>query len=117
MKNLLVIIVAICLSSFIIPTRVISTSTTITTSDDNGVVINTGGAVTYTLGTVSSGFTCTIVNQGTGSITFSTGIKTDNNNTITVLDKSSSSMSAGVVGNSVRLLFDGTIWRKIWFIT
>jgi len=104
----------ILLSAFTVPTRTVSTTTaTIATGDDGYVIIHTGAAATYTLGSVSSGFTCTVVNHGTGSITFSTNIRTTNTQNITVLTNYSSQMMPGTIGNSIRLLYDGSVWRSI----
>lgn len=114
MKKLFAIFSILFLCSFFVPTRTVSTTTaTISSSDDGYVVIHTGAAASYTLGTVSSGFKVTIVNHGTGNITFSTTVKTTNTQTITVLSNYSSQMMPGVVGNSIDLLFDGTSWRSI----
>jgi hypothetical protein len=92
------------------PVRSVSANTTIVTGDDNGFVINTGGTVTFTLGTVSSGFTTTIVNQGTGNITLSSAVTVASGQTITVIPKSASGIEPGILGNSIRLIYDGT-WR------
>lgn len=113
MKTLLIIsLILISLSSFTVaPVRTVSANTTIITSDNEGFVINTGAAVTFTLGTVSNGFTCTIVNQGTGNITLSSAVTVANGQTITIIPKTASGIEPGIVGNSIRLVFDGTIWR------
>lgn len=114
MKKLFVLFVFFLFSSFTIPTRTVSTTTaTIVTGDDGYVIIHTGAAATYMLGTVSSGFSCTVVNHGTGSITFSSNIKTTNTQTITVLTNYSSQMMPGIISNSLRLLYDGSSWRSI----
>lgn len=92
------------------PVRTVSANTTIVSGDDGGFVINTGAAVTFTLGTVSSGFTCTVVNQGTGNITISSDVTVANGQTITIIPKSASGIEPGILGNSIRLIYDGT-WR------
>ena len=105
-------LIIISLMSFsAVPVRSVSANTTIVTGDDNGFVINTGGAVTFTLGTVSSGFTCTVINQGTGNITLSSGVTVANGQTITIIPKSASGIEPGIIGNSIRLIFEGTTWR------
>lgn len=93
------------------PVRSVSANTTISSTDDNGFVINTGAAVTFTLGSVSSGFTCTVVNQGTGNITLSSGVTVANSQTITIIPKSASGIEPGILGNSLRLIYDGSTWR------
>jgi len=114
MKKLFSIFAIFFLFAFTIPTRTVSTtSTTIASGDDGYVIIHTGANATYTLGTVSSGFTCNIVNHGTGNITFSGNIRTANAQNITVLTYYSSEINPGVVGNSIRLLYDGSVWRSI----
>lgn len=105
-------VIHISLMSFTsVPIRTVSASTTIVSGDDTGFVYNTGGAVTFTLGTVSSGFSCTISNYGTGAITFSSGITVANGQTITILPKSASGIEPGIIGNSITLTYDGTTWR------
>ena len=113
MKKLLFLpLLLILLMSFhAVPVRTVSASTTIGTGDDTGFVTNTGAAVTFTLGSVSSGFSCTVANHGTGIITFSGGITVANGQTITVLPKAASGIEPGIVGNSIRLFYDGTTWR------
>ena len=114
MKKLFSLLIFVFFSAFTIPTRTVSTTTaTISTGDDGYVIIHTGAAATYTLGSVSSGFSCTVVNHGTGSITFSTNIRTTNTQNITVLTNYSSEMMPGTIGNSIRLLYDGSVWRSI----
>jgi hypothetical protein len=104
--------VLISLMSFTVaPVRTVSANTTIGTSDNDGFVINTGAAVTFTLGTVSSGFTCTIVNQGTGNVTLSSAVTVASGQTITIIPKTASGIEPGIVGNSIRLIYDGTTWR------
>jgi hypothetical protein len=114
MKKLCLLFIFLVLCSFAVPTRTVSTTTaTIATADDNFVIIHTGAAATYTLGIVSAGFSCTVVNHGTGSITFSTNIRTTNTQNITVLTNYSSQMMPGTIGNSIQLLYDGAVWRSI----
>lgn len=114
MKKLCLLFFFFALCSFAVPTRTVSTTTaTIASSDDNFVIVHTGAAATYTLGTVSAGFSCTVLNHGTGNITFSTNIRTTNTQTVTVLTNYSSQMMPGTIGNSIRLLYDGAVWRSI----
>ena len=94
-----------------VPIRTVSASTTIGSGDDTGFVTNTGGSVTFTLGTVSSGFSCTVVNHGTGIITFSGSVTVANGTTITTLSKSASEILPNQIGNSINLFYDGTTWR------
>lgn len=110
--KLLLITILISLSSFFpVPVRTVTANTTITSTDDNGFVINTGAAVTFTLGSVSAGFSCKIINQGTGSITLSTPVTVGNSQTITIIPKSASGLEPGIKGNTLEIVFDGTSWR------
>jgi hypothetical protein len=114
MKKLFSLFIFFVLCSFAVPTRTVSTTTaTIATADDNFVIVHTGAAATYTLGTVSAGFSCTVLNHGTGNITFSTNIRTTNTQTVTILTNYSSQMMPGTIGNSIQLLYDGAVWRSI----
>lgn len=107
-------LILISLMSFsVAPVRSVSANTTIGTSDNDGFVINTGAAVTFTLGTVASGFSCTVVNQGTGNVTLSSAVRVSSGQTITVIRNSPSEINPDILGNSLRLVFDGTTWRGI----
>lgn len=99
------------LSSVFVPIRTSSTSTTIAQSDDTGFVTHTGSTATYTLGTVSAGFSCTIENMGIGIITFSQGITVGNGKTLTTLGFSRNTMTPDGFGNSITIHWDGTAWR------
>lgn len=94
-----------------VPVRTVSANTTITTADDEGFVTNTGGAITITLGTVTSGFKCTVANHGTATLIFSSGITVANGTTITALSKNSSEISPNQIGNTIEIWYDGTTWR------
>ena len=109
--SILLVLLISLMSLSAVPVRTVSASTTIGTSDDNGFVTNTGAAVTFTLGTVSNGFSCTVANHGTGNVTFSGAITVANGQTITVLPKSASSIEPNIIGNSITLFYDGTTWR------
>lgn len=114
MKSLLSVffVLLISLSSFsAAPVRSVSANTTISSTDDGGFIINTGAAVTFTLSSVSTGFTCTIINQGTGNITLSSSVTVANSRTITIIPKSATSIEPGILGNSLRLIYDGSTWR------
>lgn len=111
MKTLILVFVFYVCSSFI-NIRTVSSNTTITSTDNDGIVMNTGGAVTFTLGSVSSGFSCSVVNNGTGNITFSSGITVANGQTITVLTKSATEISPGLIGNKIRIFYNGSTWRS-----
>jgi len=112
-KSFLFLTLLISLMSFLtIPVRNVSASTTITSADDGGVVTNTGGAVTFTLGTVSSGFSCTINNQGTGDITLSTAVTVHNGKTVTTIGRHSTEITSNGVGNKLRIYYDGTSFRS-----
>lgn len=105
---------SIGLMAFTVPTRTVTgTSTTVASSDDGLVILHTGAAATYTLGTVSDGFSCTIANHGTGNITFSSAITTATGQTITVLSRSSGEFVPGQIGNSITLVRIGGVWRSI----
>ncbi|CAN1553093.1 hypothetical protein MCERE19_02251 [Spirosomataceae bacterium] len=113
MKTVLLILI-LCLGFVAIPNRTVSgTSTTIVTGDDNAVIIHTGAAATYTLGTVSDGFSCKIANHGTGNITFSAGITTANGQTITILPQSNGEIVPGQIGNQINIARIGGVWRSI----
>lgn len=108
----LLIIITLALS--VLSTRTVTgTSTSIVTADDNYVILHTGAAATYTLDTVSDGFSCKIVNHGTGNITFSSSITTANGQNITVLSNSSGLIIPGQISNTITLLKIGGIWRSI----
>lgn len=112
--KILILLTFILLMSFVtVPVRSVSSATTIVTGDDSGFVVNTGGAVTFTLGTVSAGFTTTIVNNGTGVITFSSAVTVGNGQTITQLSNSAGAIMPGTKGNSIRIFYDGTLWRGV----
>jgi hypothetical protein len=72
------------------------------------VVINTGGAATWTLPdpTACAGRIYRLVNQGTGNITLSRTVRTDNSTTTTNLTSTAAS-------NFYEILSDGTEWRRI----
>ncbi|MEO7992568.1 MAG: hypothetical protein ABI663_23655, partial [Chryseolinea sp.] len=72
------------------------------------VVINTGAAATWTMPAASGcpGRSYRLVNQGTGNITLSRTVRTDNTTTSTTLV-----FAAGT--NSYQIVSDGTEWRKI----
>ncbi len=95
----------------LVPVRTSSGATTITTSDNDGVVIHTGAASTYTLGTVSSGFSCTIINHGTGAITLSGAVTVANGRTTTTIPASRGEITPSNISNSLVLIYDGTNWR------
>lgn len=113
MKTLFALLLITFFSFIAVPVRTVSASTTIVSGDDTGFVTNTGGAVTFTLGTVSSGFSCTVSNHGTGIITFSAPITVANSTTITTLSKSATEITPNQIGNKIRLYYDGTTWRGI----
>lgn len=72
------------------------------------VVLNTGGAATWTLPdpTTCAGRTYRLLNQGTGSITLSRNVRTASGTTSTTLV-----VTAG--SNFYEILSDGTEWRRI----
>ena len=110
----LLIFSVFCLSAAVILNRTVTgSSTTISSTDDNYVILHTGPAATYTLGTVSDGFSCTVANHGTGDITFSAPITTADGQTITVLPFSSGSFTPGQSGNVITLIKIGGDWRSI----
>lgn len=112
-KSILVLLVGL-FSAFTILNRSVSTSTaTIASGDDNYLIVHTGPAATYTLGTVSDGFSCTVVNHGTGAITFSAAITTANGQTITVLPRSNGEIVQGQIGNKITLARISGVWRSI----
>lgn len=113
MRNLILLTFILLMGFTVAPVRGVSSSTTIVTGDDSGFVVNTGGAVTFTLGTVSAGFTTTVVNNGTGLITFSSAVTVANGQTITELSNSAGAIMPGTKGNSIRLFYDGTLWRGV----
>jgi hypothetical protein len=95
-------------------TRTVTTSSaSITSADDAYVILHTGPAASYTLGTVSDGFSCKIVNHGTGDITLSAGVTTGNGQTITVLTNSSGLFTPGQIGNTITIARIGGVWRSI----
>jgi hypothetical protein len=110
----IIFLISIGLMAFSVLNRTVTgTSTTIASTDDNYVILHTGAAATYTLGTVSDGFSCTVANHGTGVITFSSAITTANGQTITVLSNSAGSFVPGQIGNSITLVKIGGVWRSI----
>lgn len=112
-KSILVLLIGL-LSAFTILNRsVTGSTTTIASGDDNYLIVHTGPAATYTLGTVSDGFSCTVVNHGTGNITFSAGITTANGQTITVLPASNGEIVPGQIGNKITIAYIGGVWRSI----
>jgi hypothetical protein len=108
-KLILGLIVYLCCA--FVPVRNVSSSTTITSSDDGGIVVNTGGSATFTLGSVSSGFSCVVSNHGTGIVTFSGSITVANGKTITTLTNNRTEFNPNGLGNSIQLWYDGTTWR------
>lgn len=114
MKKLFSLITLIlCFVSFTaIPTRRVTASTTITAADNDGVVTNTGGAVTFTFGTVASGFSCTINNQGTGNVTFGSDIFVQNGKSINTLGWNSTQITPNGISNRIRIYYDGTVFRS-----
>jgi hypothetical protein len=114
MKKLAFLLCVLFLSFTSILNRTVTgTSTTIVTGDDNYLIVHTGAEATYTLGTVSDGFSCKIVNHGTGGITFSGGITTANGQTITILPKSNGEIAPGQIGNQITIAYIGGVWRSI----
>jgi hypothetical protein len=112
MKRFVLVGLMVFLCGFVVNTRTVTgTSTTIATADNDFVILHTGAAATYTLGTVSDGFSCRVVNHGTGNITFSGAVTVANGQTITVLGRSASEMLPGVNGNSITLVRIGGVWR------
>lgn len=96
----------------VIPARTVSASTTITSADNDGVVTNTGGAVTFAFGTVASGFSCTINNHGTGNVTFGSDIFVQNGKSINTLGWSSTEITPNGISNRIRIYYDGTVFRS-----
>lgn len=101
------------LFSSTIPFRVVTGNTTIATADNDHVIVHTGAAATYTLGSVSDGFSVKIANHGTGSITFSAAITTASGQSITVLTNSSGLLEPGIVGNTITIARISGVWRSI----
>jgi hypothetical protein len=110
MKQLSLLFALLLCSSFA-SIRSVSGATSVTTSDDNNIVIATGSDATFTLGTVSNGFTVTLINHGTGTITFSQNVYVGGGKTITTLGNYPAEMQPGWVGNTIQLCYDGTTWR------
>jgi hypothetical protein len=114
MKKLTLILSIFLLSTIVIPYRTVTgTSTTIAPGDDNFVIIHTGGSATYTLGTVADGFSCTIVNHGTGNIILTQSITTANGQTVTVVNRSNGEIIPGQIGNKIRISRINGVWRSI----
>ena len=114
MRKVLVLMAMMGMAMSVMLNRTVTgTSTTVASGDDNYVIVHTGAAATYTLGTVSDGFSCRIVNHGTGAVTFSAGITTANGQTITVLPKSNGEIVPGQIGNQITLAKIDGVWRSI----
>ncbi len=114
MKKVILILSVIFFSFITILNRTVTgTSTTIASGDDNYLIVHTGASATYTLGTVSDGFSCKIVNHGTGIITFSSGITTADGQTITILPFSNGEIVPGQIGNQITIAKIGGVWRSI----
>lgn len=115
MKKTLFVILSILLISFssVNNRTVTGTSTSIVTADDGYVILHTGASATYTLGSVTNGFSCKVINHGTGDITFSGSITTANGQTITVLPKSNGEFIPGQIGNQITIAKIGGVWRSI----
>ena len=114
MKKILAIILGAVLVSFTtINTRTVTgTTATIVTADDGYIILHTGAAATYTLGTVSDGFSCKIVNHGTGEITFSTAIFTGSTgHSTTKLSNYFTILEPDKIGNSIQITKIGGDWR------
>ncbi len=110
MKHLALILFMFLFNS-LLAIRTVSGNTSIVTDDDTDIVVATGGNATFTLTSVSSGFTCVIVNHGTGTVTFSTPVYVGGGKTITTLGNYPAEMRPGWVGNTITLAYDGTVWR------
>lgn len=114
MKTILAFLGIVLLSSSAINNRTVTgTSTTVASTDDGYVILHTGAAATYTLGTVIDGFSCKIVNHGTGAVTFSGAITTANGQTITALPNSNGEIVPGQIGNQINIAKIGGVWRSI----
>jgi type IV secretory pathway TrbL component len=111
MKKLLPILLLFFCSFTVATIRTVSGSTSIVTADDNNIVVATGGNATFTLSAVSAGFSTTIINHGTGTVTFSTAVSVGGGKTITTLGNYPAEMRPGWVGNTIRICYDGTTWR------
>lgn len=109
MKHLLLLLI-FC-SFTLASVRSVTGNTSIVTADDNNIVVATGSNATFTLSSVSSGFSVTIINHGTGTITFSGAIYVGGGKTITTLGNYPAEMLPGWQGNTIRLVYDGTTWR------
>lgn len=108
------LMIVLLMSAVAINNRVVSgTSTTVASGDDGYVIVHTGAAATYTLDGVSDGFSCKIVNHGTGSITFSGAITTASGQTITVLRMSNGEITPGQIGNQITIAKIAGVWRSI----
>lgn len=72
------------------------------------VIINTGGAATWTLPAASgcAGRVYRLINQGTGNITLSRTVRIDSSTTVT-------SLSTASGNNFYEILSDGSEWRRI----
>jgi len=110
MKHLTLILSLLIFSSFA-SVRSVTGNTSIVTADDNDIVIATGSNATFTLSSVSSDFTVTVINHGTGTITFSQNVYVGGGKTINTLGNYPAEMLPGWVGNTIRLVYDGSIWR------
>lgn len=99
--------------SVILNRTVTGTTATVASGDDNYLIVHTGAAATYTLSSVSDGFSCIIANHGTGAITFSAAITTANGQTITVLPMSNGEIVPGQIGNKITIARIGGVWRSI----
>jgi hypothetical protein len=114
MKKIFGLFLIVFLSGFVVNTRTVTgTSTTIATGDNDFVILHTGAAATYTLGTVSDGFSCRVVNHGTGNITFSGAVSTASGQTINILPFSAGEIVPGQIGNQITLCRISGVWRSI----
>jgi hypothetical protein len=87
---------------------------TITNSHDGQTIVNTGGACTYTLSATTTNFVVNVVNQGTGTITFSSAITIKPGVTTTRLSPNPSEMLPNQIGNKLKLHRDASgVWRVI----
>lgn len=114
MKKVLGIILCVFMMAFAtVNTRTVTgTTATIAAADDGYVILHTGAAATYTLGTVSDGFQCRIVNHGTGEITFSAAVLTGSTgHSTTKLSNYHTVFEPEKIGNSIELTKIGGNWR------
>lgn len=72
------------------------------------VIIHTGAAVTWTLPdpTTCAGRVYRLINHGTGSVTLSRNVTTNNGGTI-------NSLGTAAANNTVEIMSDGSVWRRI----